>query len=134
MDNCVLMAGARDKLGSAVDSTALLASKASTMSPVQAPPHLFMEYRRRGGWSPAQRYTVMRKNEEDGLQDADVYIDVGDDPDLDLDREAILARLIEKARENGFTTTGARRLYSLVTSYKAILGSGRASPDQPTSR
>ena len=63
--------------------------------------------------------------------DADVYIDFGDD--ADEGRDAALARMIGKSRENGMTEEGARGLSALVERHKTILEFIWAGPYQPMS-
>lgn len=66
----------------------------------------------------------------DGLRDAHVYIDLGDDSDED--QYAALARMMEKSRESVMTVEGARRLFALFEGHKTIFEFGWASLDQPT--
>ena len=131
MDNRVLMAAARDRLGSVVDVPALFGRQGLENTPCAGSSssiHGILAQRRLESSSTFHSAGV---SEEDGLEDADVYIDLGDDSDQDL--ELALAGMIEKARDSGLTETGARRLRSLLSRYKAVFESGWGSPDQPTS-
>ena len=131
MDNRVLMAAARDQLGSVVDVPALFGRQRLENAPCVGACSSIHGILAQRWLESSSKFHSYGLNEDEGLEDADVYMDLGQYPDQDLD--AALARMIEKARDNGLTATGARRPYSLLSRYKALFESRWAIPGQPAS-
>lgn len=71
--------------------------------------------------------------EDDGMDDEDIYIDMGEDPPFEIEKE--LEKRIKDAGQNGLTGKGIERLRSLISKFKHIfrlrLGKGKPAKVPP---
>lgn len=64
--------------------------------------------------------------EVDCLEDSDVYVDLGEDPDEDL--STALDALVRDGRNNGLNDDGFTRLTVILKQHKSVFGPGWEIP------
>jgi len=65
----------------------------------------------------------------DGLEDSNVYVDMGEDDPGEL--KAALAGLVKDAKQNGLSPSGVNRLTRILPTYP-VFGFGWGNHRQPT--
>lgn len=135
LDNRVLMAAARDWLGSVVEVPEMLQEAGCADGPCASSAVSIQSILADRGMDWGRTYHSFGGDEDDKLEDSGVYVDLGEDPPGIVD--AALSNLVEQARASGVSDDGATRLESLLTRYKAVfrVRLGKAPPaDVPPMR
>ena len=129
LDSRVLLAAARERLGAVVDVSNLMDTQEHAGKEGREGSSIHGILREQGlGWGSTFHGTPPQ--EHDGLEDEDVYVDLGDDPVAD--RDAALRKLVDTARVNGISEIGAQRLERMLCKHASVFGFGWESPHQPT--
>lgn len=134
LDNRVMLAAARDRLGSVVDVAELLQRAGledAAYTDVSADPTGSIgSLLRNRGYEWGSTYHSSAGTESDRLEDSDVYVDLGEDCPEKL--TAAITEMVTQAKGNGLSATGTTRLEGLLSTYKSIFGCGWENPLQPT--
>ena len=131
LDNQELMTAARSRLGGEVDIPGLLKDKGyednASANPKNASIQSMIQKRIDGSTFHSEGGVDL-----DCLEDSDVYVDLGDDPDEEL--STALDALVRDGRQHGLNEDGCARLTAILKKRKSVFGSGWENPLQPTSR
>ena len=129
LDNRVLMAAACDRNNGVLNIPEMLRRASLDNANVAAGSIHSLLYER--GLEHGSTYQSAAGVDDDMLEESDVYVDLGDDPNQNLDH-ALTAKVGE-AVSNGLSPSGRVRLTELLSRYKSVFGFGWESPYQPTS-
>jgi len=114
LDNRVLLAVACDRFKGDVDIDAILPPN-KMPDPTAGTIHSLLQHR---DFEFGSTFHSQGATEEDKLEDSDIYIDLGDDPEEALDKA--LADRIQQARANGMSEDGCRKLSLLLEENRSV--------------
>lgn len=131
LDNQELMTAARDRLGSEVDVPGILKDKGyednACANPKTPSIHSMLQQRERALCSTFHSEGCA---EVDCLEESDVYVDLGDDPEEDL--TAALDCLVQDGKKFGLSDEGCTRLTALLKQHRSVFDCGWENLHQPT--
>ena len=128
LSNRVLLAAARDRLGGAANVPELLSNAGMTDDACADGATSIGAILQQNAYTQGSTFHSEGGVEEDQLDDAAVYVDLGEDDPAELNKA--LKKLVSDAVERGLDEVGAARLASLVEKYKSIfrLRLGKSPP------